>query len=100
MLLLKWTGRRQYHIGKSGRFVEIRIYGDHKVQGGKRFLGVISIGHRQHHIACECDEGLQLTVPGRKDLVSENRHGELPTKLRALPDPRAVTVITRTCGGQ
>ena len=86
----------QDHVGVPGRLVEPEVDGDHRVQLRQHLVERVTGRSRQHRVARDGDERLDLALPRRRDLLGQARHRHLTEHLLGAAHPRAEAAELRS----
>ena len=93
MVALERGGRRQDHVGVPGRLVDVDVDGRHEVQAAERPVEPRPVGRREDGVAGERQQGPDLPVARRLDLLAQRRDRQLAGELRQAADAAAPHVV-------
>ena len=93
VVALERRGGRQDHVGVPGGLVDVDVHGGHEVEVAQRAVEPGAVGRGQHRVAGDGEQGPDLPLAGRLDLLAQRRHGQLAGGLRQPADPRAPGVV-------
>ena len=77
----------QDHVGVARSLVEGVVERDHGVELGQGRVETAGVGGRDHRVAADDHQRLDLAGPGRVDLLGQARHRELAQGLWSAPHP-------------
>ncbi len=80
-------GRGQQDVGVAGGLVEVRVDGDHEVEGAEGRVEAVSVGGGQDGVGGEGEEGPDAPLPRGLDLLGERDQRQLPLDLGVVRDP-------------
>ncbi len=81
MGLLQRREAGQDHVGVARGLVQAVVQADHGVELGKRGVEAVALRRREHRVAGDGDEPLELALAGRRDLLGQARDRHLPQHL-------------------